>query len=82
MKPTQDPHRRSPAQPPARAGEGAPAPQAGHAEGVAPVCPLIPGRFKYTCSGRCKGCDDHDDFAHQAPSKVRPNVLTTDRTVE
>jgi hypothetical protein len=24
---------------------------------LAEVCPLIPGRLKYTCSGRCKGCD-------------------------
>lgn len=20
------------------------------------LCPLIPGRLKYTCSGRCRGC--------------------------
>ena len=82
MKPTPTPERPPPAQPRAHAGEGAPAPQAGHAEGVAPVCPLIPGRFKYTCSGRCKGCNDRHDPAHHAAAKARSHVLTTDWTVE
>jgi len=48
---------------------GATTPQPEHAEGVAPVCPLIPGRFKYTCSGRCKGCNERHDHAGPASNR-------------
>lgn len=46
--------------------------QAERGERIAEVCPRIPGRFTYTCSGRCTGCRKFRKNADQDTTKYAP----------